>query len=167
MTDNVEKMPKSFNPDINLDEVKRECEELVKKEAKYSAVAAVVPVPLIDLVVDAGLLTKLLPEISAKFGLIDDSQKALNLDDKANLKDKAVDLAGLVLTRSIAKKTFQGFGGRIIAKQVTKFIPFGGQLVAGTIGYLMFKKIADDHIQKCYNQAKALQKGQTAKTVNM
>ena len=152
-TQNVEKMPKSIDPSLDLEQVKRECEELVKKEAKLSAVAAVVPVPLVDLAVDATLLTKLLPQISAKFGLIEAEQQALNLDNKADLKSKAVDLAGLVLTRSIAKKTFQGFGGRIIAKQVTKFIPFGGQLVAGTIGYLMFKKIADDHIQKCYQQA--------------
>lgn len=166
MTTNVEKMPNSFNADINLDSVKRECEALVKKEARFSATAAVIPVPLVDLAVDTALLTKLLPEISAKFGLIEESEKALNLDDKADLKDKAVNLASLVMTRTIAKKTFQGFGGRIIAKQVTKFIPFGGQLVAGTIGYLMFKKIADDHIQKCYNKAKALQQAQTGNTIN-
>ncbi len=165
-TKNVEKMPKSIDPSLDLEKVKRECEEMVKKEAKMSAVAAVVPIPLVDLAVDATLLTKLLPEISAKFGLIDAPQQAVNLDNKTDLKNKAVDLASLVLTRSIAKKTFQGFGGRIIAKQVTKFIPFGGQLVAGTIGYLMFKKIADDHIQKCYRQAKALQKGEAIKTVN-
>lgn len=165
-TANVEKMPKSIDPDLNLEKVKCECEDMVKQEAKYSAVAAIVPIPLVDLAVDATLLTKLLPEISAKFGLIEAGDKAIDLNDKANLKDKAVDLAGLVLTRSIAKKTFQGFGGRIVAKQVTKFIPFGGQLVAGTIGYLMFKKIADDHIEKCYQQAKALQKGESVKTVN-
>lgn len=165
-TVNVEKMPKSFDPSLDLEQIKRECHEMVKKEAKYSAAAAIVPVPLVDLVVDASLLTKLLPEISAKFGLIEPEAQAVDLNNKADLKDKAVDLAGLVLTRSIAKKTFQGFGGRIIAKQVTKFIPFGGQLVAGTIGYLMFKKIADDHIEKSYKQAKALQKGETSKTVN-
>lgn len=168
-TVNVDKIPQSFDPRIDLEKVKRECGELVKKEAKISAVAAIVPVPFMDLVVDAGLLTKLLPQIEAKFGLVDPAQQAVNLDDKhgfAHFKDQAVDIAGLVLTRSIAKKTFQGFGGRIIAKQVAKFIPFGGQLVAGTIGYLMFKKIADDHIAKCYEQAKQLQQGQTVKTVN-
>lgn len=151
---------------INLEQVKRECEEMVKKEAKLSAAAAVVPVPLVDLVVDAGLLSKLLPEISAKFGLIDEqASTSTQKSDFDTMKDRAVNIAGLVLTRSIVKKTFQGFGGRIIAKQVTKFIPFGGQLVAGTIGYLMFKKIADDHIQKCYEQAKARQ-SKPLKTVN-
>ena len=141
----------------------------VKKEAKISAVAAIVPVPLMDLVVDAGLLTKLLPQISEKFGLIEPAEKVVDLDNKdklGGLKDQAVDIAGLVLTRIIVKKTFQGFGGRIIAKQVTKFIPFGGQIVAGTIGYLMFKKIADDHINQCYQQALKLKQANASKTVN-
>jgi len=29
--------------------------------------------------------------------------------------------------------------------------------VAGTIGYLMFKKIAENHINECYQKAKKLQ----------
>ncbi|MFW2177102.1 MULTISPECIES: hypothetical protein [unclassified Moraxella] len=166
---NVEKIKTKIDPKLNLEKVKLECEEEVKKQAKVSAAAAVVPIPMMDLVVDAGLLTKLLPEISSRFGLTEDDQ-VINLDNKnkdsiADFKDKAVDFAGLVLTRSIAKKTFQGFGGRIVAKQVTKFIPFGGQIVAGTIGYLMFKKIANDHIEQCYQTAKKLQREQASQAL--
>ena len=150
---------KTIDPKLDLEKIKRECEAMIKSKAKMSAVAAVVPVPLLDVAVDAGLLSKLLPEISAKFGLIKQPEAVdLNNGTQVNqLKDKAVDLAKLVVTRSIAKKTFQGFGSRIIAKQLTKFVPFGGQLVAGTIGYLMFKKIAENHINECYQKAKKLQ----------
>lgn len=150
---------KTIDPKLDLEKIKRECEAMISGKAKISAVAAVVPVPLLDVAVDAGLLSKLLPEISAKFGLLQ-PQTAVDLNNSSQvnqLKDKAVDFAGLVVTRSIAKKTFQGFGSRIIAKQVTKFIPFGGQLVAGTIGYLMFKKIVENHINECYDKAKKLQ----------
>lgn len=151
---------KTIDPHLDLDKVKQECEAMIPNKAKLSAAAAVVPVPLLDLVVDAGLLSKLLPEISAKFGLIEQPEPALDLNKDnqfEHLKDRAVNIAGLVITRGIAKKTFQGFGSRIIAKQVTKFVPFGGQLVAGTIGYLMFKKIVENHINECYRQAKKLQ----------
>lgn len=165
MTANVEKITHTIDPKLNLEQIKRECEELVNSQAKISAAAAVVPVPLADLVVDASLLTKLLPEISEKFGLVD---PAVNLDKTSNLanfKDRAVSFAGLVATRSIVKKTFQGFGGRIVAKQVTKFIPFGGQIVAATIGYMMFKKMANDHINECYTKAKQLQQEALNKTL--
>ncbi|ELA08169.1 hypothetical protein MOMA_06396 [Moraxella macacae 0408225] len=168
----VEQLPNSIDPDLNLEKVKVECEELVKKQAKISAGVAIVPVPFFDVAVDAGLLTKLLPEISQRFGLADDITKKTNNEKEKNsssfeqYKDRAVDFAGLVATRALAKKTFQGFGSRIITKQVTKFVPFGGQLVAGTIGYLMFKKIANDHIEKCYQNAKKLQREYHEKTVN-
>lgn len=164
----AEHLPKSIDPNLNLEKIKVECEELVSKQAKLSAGAAIVPVPMLDVAVDAGLLTKLLPEISERFGLVD-SSKTVNLNNQTSFeqyKDRAVEFAGLVVSRSIAKKTFQGFGSRIITKQVTKFIPFGGQIVAGTIGYLMFKKIANAHIEECYQIAKRLQKEHHAKTVN-
>ena len=38
-TATIDKMPSSFNPNIDLDKVKRECEELVKKEAKIISLA--------------------------------------------------------------------------------------------------------------------------------
>lgn len=164
----VDKLPKSISPDLDLDKIKQECENLVKEKALLSAGAAVVPIPLMDLVVDGALLTKLLPEISERFGLIE-SAKALNLDDKEtakHLKDRAFAFAGLMLTRGIVKKTITGFGGRIMAQQVTKLVPFGGQIVSATMGYMIFKKIADDHIQECYDTAKRLQQSQNAKTVN-
>lgn len=164
----AEHLPKSIDPNLNLEKVKVECEELVNKQAKISAGVAIIPVPMLDVAVDASLLSKLLPEISERFGLID-SSKTVNLNQQSNFdqyKTRAVEFAGMVISRGIAKKTFQGFGSRIITKQVTKFVPFGGQIVAGTIGYLMFKKIANAHIEECYQTAKKLQKEHHAKTVN-
>ena len=63
------------------------------------------------------------------------------------------------------KKTVQGYGGRIVAKQVTKFIPLGGQMVAATMGYMIFKKIANDHIDQCYKLAKNIQQKQNGQNV--
>lgn len=164
----LEKLPETIDPDLDLDQVKRECEALVAEQAKYSAGAAIVPIPLVDLVVDAGLLTKLLPQISEKFGLVD--TKAMNLnaqeDSLHHFKDRAMAFGGLMLTRGIVKKTITGFGGRIVAQQVTKLVPFGGQIVSATMGYMIFKKIATDHINECYEAAKRIQQNQHAKTVN-
>lgn len=164
----AEQLPKSIDPSLNLEKIKVECEELVAKQAKISAGVAILPVPLLDMAVDAGLLSKLLPDISERFGLVDSSKK-VNLNEQSNFdqyKDRAMEFAGMVVSRGIAKKTFQGFGSRIITKQITKFVPFGGQIVSGTIGYLMFKKIANAHIESCYQTAKNLQKEHHAKTVN-
>lgn len=154
-------LPKYIDPNLDLNKIRKECEELVSSRAKVSAGVAVVPIPFFDVAVDAGLLTALLPEITAKFGLIENVEdiSKLSSEDKRfkELKDRALSFAGLIATRGIVKQTIQGFGGRILAKQVTKYIPFGGQAVAASIGYMIFKKIASDHIDECYKLARKIQ----------
>lgn len=165
----VEKLPNTIDPDLDLEKIRVECQQLVKKRAKYSAGAAVIPVPFVDVAIDAGMLTQLLPEISERFGLIEGRESAIDLESRdvhwRELKNRAVDFAGLMATRGVIKKTIQGFGGRIVAKQVTKFVPLGGQLVAATMGYTIFKKIAFDHIEECYKLAKDIQQKQHGKNV--
>ena len=165
----AEKLPNTIDPNLNLDEVKKECLAMVKKRARVSAGIAIVPVPFFDVAVDAGMLTQLLPDISERFGLLKDRQGAVDLQSREvhwkELKNRTVDFAGLMATRGIVKKTVQSFGGRIAAKQVTKFIPLGGQLVAATMGYMIFKKIAVDHIEECYKLAKEIQTKQHGKNV--
>jgi hypothetical protein len=48
------------NPE--LDRIRSDCEALVRKRALVSAGVAVVPVPLLDVVVDASILTVLVPK---------------------------------------------------------------------------------------------------------
>ncbi|WP_435978883.1 hypothetical protein [Psychrobacter sp. DM4] len=165
----AEKLPNTIDPNLDLEQVKKDCKKLVKQRAKYSAGVAVVPVPFFDVAVDAGMLTQLIPDISERFGLIKGRDSAIDLESREvhwkELKNRTVDFAGLMATRGIVKKTIQGFGGRIAAKQVTKFIPLGGQLVAATMGYTIFKKIANDHVEECYKLAKDIQKKQHSKNV--
>ncbi len=166
----VEKLPNTIDANLDLEQVRIDCLALVKSRAKYSAGVAIVPVPFFDVAIDAGMLTQLLPDISERFGLLQDRQYAIDLKSRdiqwKELKSRTVDFAGLMATRGIVKKTIQGFGGRIAAKQVTKFIPLGGQLVAATMGYMIFKKIATDHINECYKLAKDIQQTENSTDVN-
>lgn len=165
----VEKLPNTIDPNLDLEKVKKECKKLVKKRARISAGVAIIPVPFFDVAVDAGMLTQLIPDISERFGLIENRKSAIDLESRdihwSAIRDRTVDFAGLMATRGIVKKTVQGFGGRIAAKQVTKFIPLGGQMVAATMGYMIFKKIATDHIEECYKLAKDIQQREHSKNV--
>ena len=147
---------KTTDPTLNIEQVRLECKEMVKSRAKISAGVAIIPIPFLDVAIDVAMLSKLLPEISAKFGLKDEGLD--ELERQQNLTKKITTIAGLVATRSVVNQTVKGFGTRIIGKQVAKYIPLGGQLVAGTLGYIIFKKIADDHIENCYNIAKEARK---------
>ena len=81
-TPSAEKLPNTIDPELDLDKVKAQCQALVKKRAKYSAGAAVVPIPFLDVAIDAGLLTNLLPEISERFGLIEGRESAIDLESR-------------------------------------------------------------------------------------
>lgn len=142
----------------DLDKIRLECKELISARAKISAGVAIIPVPFLDVAVDVGLLSKLLPEITKRFGLTDAQDPTnIGLTEKErteNLIGRITAVAGLVATRGVVNKTIQGFGGRILGKQVAKYVPFGGQIVAGTLGYVIFRKIATDHMEQCYQVAK-------------
>ena len=49
-----------------LETLRQECRALVRKRALVSAGAAMVPVPFMDVMVDAGILMQLIPEISRR-----------------------------------------------------------------------------------------------------
>lgn len=150
-----------IDPNLDLQKIRLECQELVKTRAKISAGVATIPVPFLDVAVDSALLGKLLPEISERFGLIEKKADAAHISSKdarfEAFKNGLISFGGLIATRGIIKKTFQGFTGKFISKQVTKYVPLGGQIVAGTMSYMIFKKIAFTYIDECYVLAKEIQ----------
>ncbi|WP_323841678.1 MULTISPECIES: hypothetical protein [unclassified Moraxella] len=151
---------KDFNPNLDLEKIRLECQSLAKSRAKISAGVAIIPVPFLDVAIDVGMLAKLLPEITKKFGLqepTDPNSKISEEKRKQTIQERIVAISGLVATRGVVNKTIQGFGGRLIGKQIAKYIPLGGQMVAASIGYMIFKKIAFDHIEECYKVAKEAQ----------
>lgn len=151
---------KDFDPNLNLEKIRAECQALAKSRAKISAGVAIIPVPFLDVAIDVGMLSKLLPEITKKFRLqepTDPNSSVSEQERRQSIQNRIVAIGGLVATRGVVNKTIQGFGGRIIGKQVAKYVPLGGQMVAATIGYMIFKKIAFEHIDHCYQVAKEAQ----------
>ena len=136
-----------ISPTLDLELIRRECVDLVKKRAWISAGAAVVPVPFLDVLIDTSVLSVLLPQINAKFGL--EPEQIAVYDPKTRevrwnaLRKRGIQFAGLV------------------TKQVTKFIPLGGQIVAATLGYQILKTIALAHVNDSYKLAKQMQQKQT------
>ena len=157
----IEKIPDSIDPGLNLEQIRDECLARTKKTAYCSAGAAIVPIPFFDVVVDLGMLTQIIPDINARFGLApehisvyDPETKKVHWDE---LRKRGFELSGFVVARTAMKKTFNGFFTKIATKQVTKFIPLGGQLLAASLGYFMMRKITEAHIQDCYTLAKRIQ----------
>ncbi|MCO8092959.1 hypothetical protein [Acinetobacter lwoffii] len=162
----LDKIPERLDPSLDLEQIRDECLELTKKRAYYSAGAAVIPVPFMDVVIDIGILSQLIPEINARFGLAPDQISVYDPKTRQihwqELRKRGVEFSGLVVARTAVKKSLNNVAAKVMIKQVTKFIPLGGQLVAASLGYFVMKKIADAHVQDCYRTAKSIQQKQVA-----
>ena len=126
----AENSTKTIDPKLDLEKIKRECEAMIKSKAKMSAVAAIVPVPLLDVAVDAGLLSKLLPEISAKFGNNVDLllEKVLLQAEMLELKANPNKVAnGVVIEASLDKG--RGYVSTVLVQGGT--LKVGDYLLAG------------------------------------
>ena len=135
--------------------------KLLNKRARVAAAASAVPVPGLDWAVDAAMLSKLIPEINREFGL--SPQQLDQLDPKKRDQvQKAVALVGSVLigkliTRDLVIKAATKIGMRLTTKQLAKYVPFAGQIVAATVGYAAIRYLGEEHMKDCIRVARQAQ----------
>ena len=127
--------------------------KLLHRRALTAAAASVVPVPGLDWAMDAALLSRLLPQINAQFGLTPEQLDQLTPHQREQVQ-KAVALVGSVLigkfvTRDLVLKAVQTVGLRMTSKQVAKFVPLAGQAVSAALGYATLRYLGEQHIQDC------------------
>lgn len=166
----IDKLPDAIDPSLNLEQIRDECLEQVKKRSYVSAGVAVIPVPFLDVVIDVGMLSLLIPEINARFGLAPDQISVYDPATKKihwnELRKRGFEFSGLVVARTAVKSSLNNMAAKIITKQVTKFIPLGGSIIAASLGYIVMKKVAEAHVDECYKLAKNIQNKQTQKLVS-
>lgn len=165
----IDKIPDAIDPSLNLESIRTECLELVKKRSYVSAGAAVIPIPFFDVVIDVGILSRLIPEINARFGLAPEQISVYDPKTKQihwhELRKRGFEFSGLVVARTAVKSSLNNMAAKVITKQVTKFIPLGGSIIAASLGYIVMKKVAEAHVDECYKLAKGIQNKQKDKIV--
>lgn len=139
----------------------RASRKLLNRRALAGAAASAVPVPGLDWAVDAALLSKLLPEISAQFGLTPAQLDQLPARKREQVQ-KAAGVVGSMLigkfiTRDLVIRLIKTVGVRMTVKQASKYVPFAGQAVSALIGYTAIRYLGEEHIRDCVQVAKSAQ----------
>jgi len=147
--------------DAALEAAVKRSRKLLNKRAMVAAVASAVPIPGLDWAVDAALLSKLIPEINKEFGLTPSQLDQLD-PKKRDQVQKAVALVGSVLigkfiSRDLVIKAATKIGVRLSTKQVAKYVPFAGQIVAATVGYAAIRYFGEEHMKDCIRVARQAQ----------
>jgi uncharacterized protein (DUF697 family) len=127
--------------------------KLLHKRALVAAAASAVPVPGLDWAVDAALLSRLLPQINAEFGLSAEQIDRLDPGKREQVQ-KAVGMVGSVLigklmTRELVLRATQTVGLRLTTKQAAKYVPLAGQAVAAGLGYATLRYLGEQHLRDC------------------
>jgi hypothetical protein len=143
-----------------LDAVKR-AKKLLNRRAMVGAAAGAVPLPGLDWLVDAALLSKLLPALSAEFGLSAEQVERLP-KHKRDQVEKAVAVVGSMvigkfITRDLVIRAAAMVGKRLTVKQAAKYVPLAGQALSALIGYTAIRYLGEEHIKDCVAVVKAAQ----------
>ena len=145
----------------DLQAVAVRCRKAVTRSAALAAGVSIVPLPGIDWVADVGLLMRLMPKISAEFGLSPAQIEQL-APDRRVVVYKAISaagglLVGKVVTRELVLRLVQLVGVRLTAQQAAKFVPLAGQAVSAVLTFTALKFVCEQHIQQCMAVARQLQ----------
>ncbi len=147
-------------PSDSLAAIAARCRKRVRQRALLAAGVAMVPVPGIDWVTDIGVLVKLLPEISAAFGLSPAQVEHL-APDRQIVFYKAVSAGGsLVLGRAVTRQlvmaVLKAVGVRLSTQQAAKYLPVAGQVVSAALTYSALSYVCEQHIRQCEAVARQL-----------
>lgn len=130
-----------------------ECRKLLHRRSLVSAAASTVPFPGLDWAVDAAMLSRMIPQINARFGLTPDQMRLLGPRKREHLQ-KAINgvgslLIGKTITRELVLRAAKTVGVRMTAKTAAKYVPLAGQAVAALVGYSAVRYLGEQHLKEC------------------
>ncbi|MDP9876427.1 uncharacterized protein (DUF697 family) [Variovorax boronicumulans] len=126
---------------------------LIGRKALMAAAASAIPLPGVDWMADAALLSRLVPQISSEFGLSVTQVEKLAPHQRERIQKAATTLGALLVgrlvTRELLMKLARHAGIRLTAKQATKYVPIAGQVVSAALGYAALRALGEQHIKDC------------------
>lgn len=153
-------MPTAFSmaqDNADMQAAVKRSRKMLHKRALLAGAVSAVPIPGLDWAVDAAMLSKLIPEINREFGLTPEQLDRLNPKKREQVQ-KAVTLVGSVLigkliSKDLVIKAATTIGMRLTTKQLAKYVPFAGQIVAATVGYAAIRYLGEEHMKDCIRVA--------------
>lgn len=135
---------------LEIEQLEAEALDLVISKARYSAIAAALPIPFLDIGTDMKLINEITDEVEEIFN-IEHDEVSKHTDD---MKTKAAVMVTSMGGEYIARKSI-GFAVNRISKKKRPttgsfgVVPIVTQGATALISYFLMKKLGTDHIEKC------------------
>lgn len=141
-------------------QVREECRRMVRNRAAVSAGVSALPVPGLDVMSDLTMLTGMVNDVNAAFGLTAEQVEHLQPAYKRIVFGAAAGLGGMMvgklITRQLAVRLLKRSGFKVLAKSAARFVPLAGQVASAAIGFTVFRKLGYDHVEACTTVAQEL-----------
>lgn len=129
----------------------KEARQLVKKKSLYSSVAAILPIPFLDIGTDMKLMRDMSSNVEEIFGLEHEEVNS-TVDDQ---KERLLVMGTSFLSEFIGNRMVRFMGRRVFkGGLIFRLIPFFGKLISGVISYYMMKRLGNVHVNRCVRIAK-------------
>ncbi|WP_167237860.1 hypothetical protein [Massilia genomosp. 1] len=147
------------NPEAIL-QVREACRRMVRNRAAVSAGISALPVPGLDVMSDLTMLTGLVNDVNAAFGLSAEQVEHLQPTYKRIVYGAAAGVGGMMvgklITRQLALRLLKRSGGKAFVRSAARFVPLAGQVASAAIGFTVFRKLGYDHVDACTTVARQL-----------
>ena len=148
-----------------LNAVRDECYDMVRKRASISAGTSAVPAIGFDIAADVAILLELVPAVNRRFGLSREQIDAYPLEIRniiaASRNRAGISMIGTEVTKTLISYALKKIASRAVMKQVLKFVPFLGWAANAAIGFRAMKFVGNTHVDDCYNVATRMIAAQT------
>lgn len=136
-----------------IEAAKQRARKRLTRTAAMASAASIIPLPGIDIAVDAAALIRLIPEINREFGLTPQQIEQLS-PNKQLIVYKAIvavggAMIGKLITREIVIEALKAVGIRLTVKQAAKYVPLAGQALSVAIGFAAMQYVGRQHIREC------------------
>lgn len=140
----------------NADEIeaaKARSRRRLTRTAAVASAASIIPLPGLDIAVDAAALIRLIPEINREFGLTPEQIEQLSPNKQLVIYKAIVAVGGAMIgkliTREIVIEALKAVGVRLTVKQAAKYVPLAGQALSVAIGFAAMQYVGRQHIREC------------------
>lgn len=129
----------------------KEARQLVRKKSLYSSVAAIIPIPFLDIGTDMKLMRDMSTNVEEIFGL-EHEEVNTTVDDQ---KERLLVMGTSFLSEFIGNRMVRFMGRRIVKRGfIFSLIPFFGKIISGVISYYMMRRLGNVHVKRCVKIAK-------------
>ena len=140
----------------DLDNKKKICLNDLNWYGITGAANALNPIPGVDVSVDISVMYKMFADIRATFNLGDD------VEDKMKKYKVLVPVGNRVFsyaTKEGIALMIKQIGKKYVGKEVAKYLPLVGQVIAAAAGYKLITSVGESYIDDCYKLAEAVLDG--------